>query len=96
MAETKEFALKIAGNDKIMKKVYEKLESLNSDEQIIGLYDAEKEAERVKQTQLLGAKREGQKETAIEISRNLLKQGIDINIISSATNLTKEEIESLR
>ncbi len=100
MAETSEFAKKIAGNDNIMKKVYEKLEDLNSDEMIIGLYDAEKEAERVKQTQLLGAERKGiqegiQKEK-IEIAKNMLDKNINIELISELTNLTIEEIESLK
>lgn len=96
MSETKEFASKIAGNDKIMKKVYEKLESLNSDEEIIGLYDVEKEEERVRQTQLLGAKRKGQKEKTIEIAKNMLKDGIDISLIKKYTKLSDNEIESLK
>ena len=100
MAETKEFASKIAGNDRIMKKVYEKLESLNSDEQIIGLYDAEKEAERIKETQLLGAERKGMekgiKQRNIEIAKNMLKNSVDILDIAKYTELTVEEIESLR
>lgn len=100
MAETKEFASKIAGNDKIMKKVYEKLESLNSDEEIIGLYDVEKEEERVRQTQLLGAERKGiekgQKEKTVEIAKSMLKDGMDILLIKKYTNLSESEIESLK
>lgn len=104
MAETKEFALKIAGNDKIMKKVYEKLENLNSDEQIIGLYDAEKEEERIRQTQILGAERkgiekgikQGHSEKTIEIAKNMLKDNVDILNISKYTKLSIEEIESLK
>ena len=100
MAETKEFASKIAGNDKIMKKVYEKLESLNSDEEIIGLYDVEKEEERVRQTQLLGAERKGiekgQKEKTVEITKNMLKDRMDILLIKKYTNLSESEIESLK
>lgn len=100
MAETKEFASKIAGNDKIMKKVYEKLESLNSDEEIIGLYDVEKEEERVRQTQLLGAERKGiekgQKEKTVEIAKKMLNEGIDLDMIAKITTLSIEELESLR
>lgn len=32
----------------------------------------------------------------IEIAKNLLKQNVDINIISSATNLTIEDINKLK
>lgn len=104
MAETKEFACKIVGNDKIMKKVYEKLESLNSDEEIIGLYDAQKEEERVRQTQLLGAERKGiekgiekgQKEKTVEIAKKMLKDGMDISLIKKYTKLSDNEIEFLK
>ena len=94
-AETKEFADNIAGDDIIMKKVSEKLNELNSDEVMIGLYDAEKEDEKVRKTQLKGAKIEGIEEEKIKIARNLLKQNIDITIISNATGLSLEEIEKI-
>ena len=39
---------------------------------------------------------EGKKEKQIEIAKNLLKEGIDMDIIIRATNLEKEEIEKLK
>ena len=41
-------------------------------------------------------KAEGKKEKKIEIAKNLLKEGIDMDIIIRATNLEKEEIEKLK
>ena len=41
-------------------------------------------------------KEEGKKEKKIEIAKNLLKEGIDMDIIIRATNLEKEEIEKLK
>lgn len=41
-------------------------------------------------------KKEGQKAKTEEIARNLLKKNVDIEIIISATGLTKEEIEKLK
>ncbi|MCI8778847.1 MAG: transposase, partial [Bacilli bacterium] len=71
-----------------------------SDEEIIGLYDVEKEEERVRQTQLLGAERKGiekgQKEKTVEITKNMLKDRMDILLIKKYTNLSESEIESLK
>ncbi len=38
----------------------------------------------------------GKEEKSIEIAKNLLKAGIDINIIEQSTGLSKEEIEKLK
>ena len=102
-AETKEFANTISGDDRIMKKVTEKLSELNQDEKMIGLYDAEKEAEKIRRTQLKIAEREGMRkgiekgirQDKIAIAKKLLKQNVDINIISNATELSIEEINAL-
>ncbi len=115
MAETKEFARTIAGDDKIMKKVSKRLEELSNDEEIMGLYDAEVEAEKIRRTQIDGAKIkamaegraegkaegiaegkiEGAKEKELEIAKNMLKMGLDKNIILEATKLSNNEIEEL-
>ena len=103
-AETKEFADNIAGDDKIMKKVSEKLKELNSDEKMIGLYDAEKEAEKVKRTIEKGAeqrgfdrgKNEGIAQTQVEIAQSMLNKNLDVNLIKELTGLTIEEISSLK
>jgi predicted transposase/invertase (TIGR01784 family) len=39
---------------------------------------------------------DGKKEKEIEIAKNLKKQGVDIQIIITATGLTKEEIENIK
>jgi len=41
------------------------------------------------------AKKEGKKEGKLETARELVKRGVDINIIAKATGLTREEIEKL-
>ncbi len=38
----------------------------------------------------------GKKEEKIEIARNLLKQNIDIDVITISTGLSKKEIEELK
>jgi len=39
---------------------------------------------------------QGSKQEKIEIAKNMLKENMDIDIISEITSLTKEEIEKLR
>ena len=106
-AETRKFAREIAGDDSIMKKIKDKIEELNEDENILGLYDAEEEARRVWNTKIKYAERlaeekvkeavkDAEKQRNIEIAKNMLNKGIDIETIVECTNLTKEEIEELR
>ena len=111
MAETKEEAIKLAGDDNVMKKVSDKLIDLSKDEKIIGLYDAEVEEEKIRRTLLKGAKMEGleeghaegyvegivegKSEEKMEIAKNMLKETSDIQFISRVTGLSIEEINSL-
>lgn len=86
-----------------MGKAYETLEEISSDEKIIGLYDAEKVEQKVINTKIEGARREGHEaglkqgieQEKIEIAKNLLKQNIDVSIIQNATGLSLEQIEKL-
>jgi len=111
MADTKEFASKVSGDDKVMNKVRDKIEVLSEDEKMIGLYDAEKIAEKVKNTQIKSARNEGIKEgiekgikqgiekgieqEKINIVTNMLNKSLDINLISEVTGLSIEQIKNL-
>ena len=91
-----------------MKKVSEKLKELNSDEKMIGLYDAEKEAEKVKRTIEKGAEQRGFDrgknegidigitKTKAEIAQSMLNENLEIATISKITGLTIEEINALK
>lgn len=71
-------------------------------------YDGLLDAERSENTLLYGAETKGRaegeakgeakgrKEEAVLIAKNLLKQGIFVEIISNATGLSKEQIEKLK
>jgi predicted transposase/invertase (TIGR01784 family) len=41
------------------------------------------------------AKKEGKREGKLETARELLKRGVDINIIAEVTGFSREEIEKL-
>lgn len=79
-----------------MKEAYDELERISRDKDIIGLYDAEKEAEKVLNTRLEGARLEGINQRNIEIAKNMLLKNISIQDISEITGLRKEQIENLK
>lgn len=99
----KEKAYEISGDDKVMRKVSERLENLSNDEKMIGLYDAEIEAEKIRKTQLKDAKNEGIKEElkkgieqkTIEVAKNMRAMDIEDEIIFKATGLSIEKINNL-
>ena len=71
---------------------------------IIGVYDVEREHQRMMNTErdlgkeegmVLGEKK-GVSKRNIEIAKNMLKNEIDIKMISSCTGLSIEEIENLK
>ena len=89
----------IAGEDNVMKKIVDDLKDLSNDSEIISAYEKEK-IERyaldvaLKETSEK-SKIEGKKERNIEIAKNLLKENVDLNIISKTTGLSLEELEKL-
>lgn len=104
----KDKAYEISGDDKVMKKVNERLETLSSDKKVIGLYNAQKEEEKVRNTiekdaEKKGIKqgreegiKQGREEEKNSIAKNLLKETKDLKFISRVTGLSLEEIERLK
>ena len=78
-----------------MDEAYEELERLSRDKDIIGLYDAEKVAEKVLNTRLEGARLEGINQNKMEIAKKMLQEGCNVEFISKITGLTQEEISKL-
>ena len=90
-----------------MEKYKEKIEKLNEDPEFIEVVSKEKDAEMVHNTLIKeGYERgievgmsqgleQGISSRNIEIAKNMLKDNIDISIISKYTGLSKEEIEEL-
>ena len=90
--------------DNIMDEAYEELERISRDTGIIGLYDKEQIEQKVLNTRLKGArlegieegKKEGEKNKSIEIAKNMLKEGSDIEFISKVTNLDIDTIRNIQ
>lgn len=109
--DKKEELRKIAGDDEVMKKVEEKITMLSEDSAMILCYDEEEHKEKVRQAVSATEKeeareeglkegikegiKEGEKTSKCNIAINMLKENIDINIISKVTNLSIEKINEL-
>ena len=89
----------IANGNKEALKVVEELERLSENDEFRVLYDAEKmRRKEINQARLDGydaGKVEGLREGKISIAKNLLKDGIPIDIVSRNTDLSIEELEEL-
>jgi predicted transposase/invertase (TIGR01784 family) len=88
--ENKNMEVLTMKNPKI-KKAMTVLEFISSDKRARELYEARQKEIRDRAGQLLYAKKEGKKETAVE----MLKDGVDIAIIQKYTKLERNEILAL-
>ena len=86
-------------NNKELEKAIEKLEYISKNQQDKYIIDAFNDYERDYYNDLNYEKqegiKEGLKEKSIEIAKNMLKEGLDINLISKLSGLTVEEIKNL-
>ena len=110
-SKTKEEFKKYLGEDLMEKEAKEKLEEktskMSDDEEVYALYSAYTKEELEKNTLIEEAEQRGHekgtkegieqgiKNEKISIAKNMIKENIDIDIISKITDLTKEEIEKL-
>ena len=102
----------ICKGDKLLEKLERKVIKMNKDPEFIEFMSEEEEMEKLQNTLMNNAREEGydsgveqgleqgleqgSKEKQIEIAKNMLNKGIDINLISEVTNLSEEEIETLK
>ena len=96
--ESKEVASFMKENEN-MKQAKEKLDTMSEDARVRRLAELREKAildeKEAKYTGYCEGKREGYREGRKETAKNLKEQGIDIDVIIKATNLSKEEIEKL-
>ena len=110
--DNKEELRKISKGSKEMESVAKKISKLSKEEEMQGIYLKEEQEAFIREQIRAYAMtdgyndgmekglKEGHKEGALnkqkEIAKNLLKEGIDIKIISTSTGLSKGEIEKLK
>ena len=73
----------------------EELERLSENDEFRVLYDAEKMRRKEINSARLDGYDDGAKAKEIEIAKNLLKDGIPIEVVSKNTGLSVEELEEL-
>ena len=96
----KEELKKVGIGDKYMTEFRKKVESLNNNKRYKEFLSAEEDMRKTNNTFKEIGRREGKEigksERNIEIARNLLKEKVDMKIISTSTGLSLEEIEKLK
>lgn len=96
----REILKEISKGDKIMDKIYKRLDKLSEDEALSLLYDEKEREEEKKQAEIEYAEEhglnkgisQGIKQTA----KNLLSMNMSLEDISKATGLSIEEINNLK
>lgn len=81
--------------NKEIAKANKELEYLTGDEEVQRVAFLREKYEKDYNTNISGAKKEGEKLAKIEIAKEMLKQGIDVKMIEKITKLTMEEIEKI-
>ena len=80
----------------IERMVNERICKLSDDEILQGIYVKEEMDSWMKKVDLKYAKEEGKKEANMETARKLLKENVSIDVIIKTTDITKEQIETLK
>ena len=88
---TYEELLKVKG-DKLMEKLKDEAIELNNDDDFVKLMSDEEEERLLKNSYI----QEGIEQQTIELTKNMLKENIDINQISKITGLSINEINNLK
>ena len=74
---------RLAEGDEDLMAMAKKIDDLNTDENIIGLYDEEKMKQAMYNFDINEAKEQGGNEKAIAIAKKLLEDGMDISKVAS-------------
>ena len=93
-------ARKLAGDNPILKDVVSYLEKYSSNIDNLKFLDQQAEFMKVFETDKLKAKEDGLKigidKGKLEMAKNLVSAGVDINLIAKTSGLSVKEIEKLK
>ena len=79
-----------------VKKYMDELNKLNKNPKFIEYMSKEEDERKIFNSRMKAAKNEGLEQGKIEIARNLLKQNVDLNIITTSTGLSIKQVEQLK
>ncbi|GAA0741236.1 hypothetical protein [Clostridium oceanicum] len=86
--------------DKDIKRAEKRLEYLSSDKETIEIYKAREKSLHERANMINGARKEGEKigiqKRDIELIRNSLENGLTLDLISSITGKSIEEIKEIK
>ena len=82
--------------DRRVNKYMDEVKRVNEDPEFREFISAEEDNRKIENSIKKELREEGQKERNIEIAKNMLNEGIDIDIISKCTGLTKDEVNALK
>lgn len=91
-----EYARILAGDDEVMDRLVEEMRKLSLDEKMIGLYDAEVEAEKIRKTIIESATDEGIKKGLKQGIKQGIEQGIKQGIEQGIEQGRKEKYEMIK
>lgn len=94
----------LSRSDEVVKEFNDEVSKLNENEEFVRTITPEEDFRLIMNSERRYAREEGHAEghveghndATVEIARNMLKENIDINIISKVTNLSIEEITNLK
>ncbi len=92
---TNEEELDCLRGEEYMDEAIDEIRRICREHNIIGVYNAEKVANKVMNNRLDYAKQQGREEGIEKIAKNMLNEQANISFISKVTGLTKEQIEEL-
>ena len=82
--------------NKVIKEAKKEVEYLTGDEEVKRLAELREKWEMDRNSEIGQAKKEGKKEEKLEIAKNMLKDGMNLETVMKYTGLSKEEVLNLK
>lgn len=92
----REILKKISKGDKIMDKIYKRLDKLSEDEALSLLYDEKEREEEKKQAEIEYAEEHGLNKGIKQTAKNMLERNMNIDVVAEITGLSLEEVIKLK
>ena len=92
----REILKEISKGDKIMDKIYKRLDKLSEDEALSLLYDEKEREEEKKQAEIEYAEEHGLNKGIKQTAKNMLERNMNIDVVAEITGLSLEEVIELK
>ena len=92
----REILKEISKGDKIMDKIYKRLDKLSEDEALSLLYDEKEREEEKKQVEIEYAEEHGLNKGIKQTAKNMLERNMNIDVVAEITGLSLEEVIKLK